>query len=99
MAKSRKRRAFTPEQRAQFARVYNESDKTLAQLAEDLGVSVSALGRWVRESGTGQRSTQQAIKQHDESDELARLRKENRQLRAERDVLKKSIAVFARENA
>ena len=35
----------------------------------------------------------------DEKDELARLRKENRVLRVERDILKKAAAFFAKENA
>lgn len=64
-----------------------------------MGVSLSALGRWVRaerNAGTdsaGQRPTLNL----GEQDELIRLREENERLRMEREILKKAAAFFAKE--
>jgi len=62
------------------------------QVAEDLGVGKSTLGKWI----TQHRHDDLMSGPHDDAHkELTRLRKENRILREERDILKKATAFFA----
>ena len=84
---------FTLEFKQDAARLVIEKGYTHKQAADSLGVSESALGRWVRaerNSGavsdvqTGRKPTLSLAGQ----DELARLRKENERLRMEREILK-----------
>jgi len=74
------------------------SGKSAVQIAKDLGVSDSALSRWVRESraqpeaafpGKGHQSPAE--------EDLRRLKRENDVLRQERDILKKVLAIFTHE--
>ncbi len=68
------------------------SGKTIDEVASSLGISSSALGRW--------RLRYQSVATNidlSKDDELRALRKENSNLRMERDILKKSIAIFSRE--
>jgi transposase-like protein len=97
MAK-RKRRKFTPEFKAETVRLARGSDKTIAQLARDLDLTESALRSWVEQAavdegagGTGDLTTS-------EREELNRLRRENKVLQQEREILKKAAAFFAKES-
>jgi len=80
-----KRRKFDKEFREGAVRIVQESSKSIAQVARDLGVSEGTLGNWVvldrqaREGTTGLSTG--------DIDELKRLRAENAELRMERDVL------------
>jgi transposase len=74
-----------------------EQTKPVADLAKDLGISESCLRNWMTqadadENGIGTRSTSA------EKKELAELRKKNRQLEMENEILKRAAAYFAREN-
>jgi transposase len=74
-------------------------DYTHQQAAASLGVSLSALRRWVRAErggGDGPVGQKTALNLADQQ-ELARLRKENERLRMEREILKKAAAFFAKE--
>jgi transposase len=69
------------------------------QAADSLGVSLSALGRWVRAERSPEalpetKAQTMILADHDE---LVRLRKENEQLRMEREIIKKAAAFFAKE--
>jgi transposase len=72
-----------------------ESDKPLSQIAKDLGVSEQTLRTWRRQLqvDVGERDGVTS----DQLEELRRLRRENRTLQMEREVLAKSVAFFARE--
>lgn len=92
---TRARRVFTEEFKAEAVRLVQTSGKTAAQIARELDLTDSALRNWVQRSelqqGAGAPMTQpQRL-------ELAQLRKENRVLRMERDLLKKAAAFFAKE--
>lgn len=70
------------------------------QAADHLGISQSALGRWVRaerKPSTNDSSTKKSCLTLGNHDELIRLRKENEQLRMEREILKKAAVFFAKE--
>ena len=90
------RRIFTDEFKREAVRQTETSGLTIVEVAANLGVGLSSLTRWKRNfreadllSGPHQ----------DVTKELARLRKENDILRAERDLLKKATAFFARETS
>ena len=72
------------------------SGRPRAEVAEDLGVGLSSLTRWV-----GQYRDEEMLPEikDDLQAELKRLRKENAVLRQERDILKKAAAFFAKEGS
>ncbi len=89
-------RTYTAEFRAEALRSARNSGKTKTAIAQDLGISLEALRHWLRQAelDTGER--------HDgltseELAELRHLRRENKILREEREILVKAAAFFARE--
>jgi transposase len=93
----RPRRQFTDEFKAGAVRLVLDEGKTVAQVARDLDLTASALGGWV-ERARADRSKGKTGLTSEERAELARLRKENRELKMERDILKKAAAFFAKES-
>ena len=81
------------------ARLVNQKGYTHRQAADNLGVSLSAIDRWVRaELGpVAANTTKKKVFNLLEQDELIRLRKEVEQLRMEREILKKAAVFFAKE--
>ena len=71
------------------------SGKSVGQVCRDLDLTETAVRRWVAQAEID--SGQRAGLTTDERAELAQLRKENRILREERDILKRATAFFARE--
>jgi transposase len=94
----RPRRQFTDEFRAGAVRLVLDEGKTIAQVARDLDVVASCLARWVAQA-RADRSKGKTGLTTEERAELARLKRENRQLRMERDILKQAAAFFAKESA
>jgi len=90
------RRKFDEQFKEGAVRIVRETGKPIAQVARELGVNEGTLGNWMgrdrraREGGDGQLS-------ESERAELARLRRENAELAMERDVLKRSVALWVRE--
>ena len=99
----RQRRAFTDDYKQQAVDLVTSSGRSVGSVAKELGLRDSVLRRWVERGGAGReptaatrRSTTQAVPMPaDQASEIARLREENERLRMERDILKKSIAIFA----
>ena len=94
-----KRPKYTIEFKQDAAKLINEKGYTHKQAADNLGISLSAIGRWVRaEQGpTTASATKKKVLNLTDQDELTRLRKEVEQLRMEREILKKAAVFFAKE--
>ena len=90
------RRRFTKEFKAEAVALLLDGDRSVASVARDLGIGETNLGNWVRQAridrgerpglSTGERA------------ELVRLRRENAQLRVERDLLKRATAFWVKES-
>ncbi len=93
----RSRRRFDDEFKAGAARLVLDEGQTVGRVARDLDLTESALRVWV-DRARADRTKGRTGLTSEERDELRRLRKDNRQLRLERDVLKKATAFFARES-
>lgn len=87
---------YPPEFRAEAVRLYRESGRSLNAVCKDLGISLETLRSWVNQAKID--AGEKAGLTSEERDELTRLRRENRTLRMERDLLKKAAAFFARES-
>ena len=89
-------KTYPPEFRAEAIKLYHESGRPLREVSSDLGISLETLRKWVNQAkvDAGQRNGLTT----GEREELGKLRKENRTLRMERDLLKKAAAFFARED-
>jgi len=74
-----------------------DDGKTIPQIARDLDLTMSALRQWVERAGADRTHGRTGLTTAERED-LARLRKENRELRMEREILKKAAAFFAKEH-
>mgnify|MGYP000090170709 CR=1 FL=1 len=92
---SKKRRKYSDEFKIEAVKLVTEQGLSIAQAARDLGVNGVVLGRWKR---TDEQGLLGDTAQRREADELRQLKKENRRLRMERDILKKATAYFAKES-
>ena len=97
MAKKRKRRNFTDEYRAEVVRLCQQPGKTVNGVAIELGLTPSAVASWVKQSNIDAGGGGAGALTTSEREELAALRRENKQLRQERDILKRATAFFAKE--
>ncbi len=92
-----KKRKYTAEYRAEAVRQVETSDRSLAEVARDLGISMQTLWQWVqRGKDEAKRSGEELTST--ERDELKLLRREGARLREEREILKKATAFFAKES-
>jgi len=92
----RTRRSFTEDYKAGAVRLVLDEGKTVAAAARDLGLTESSLRNWVEQARADRTKGRTGLTTA-EREELARLRKEVRELRMERDLLKKVSALFARD--
>jgi transposase len=91
----RARRSFSAEFKAETVELIRSSGKTIGQVCRDLDLTETAVRRWVQQAeiDAGKRPGLTTA----ERAELAELRRENRVLREEREILKKAAAFFAKE--
>jgi transposase-like protein len=87
---------FPEEFRRRAVELAREREKPIAQIAADLGISESCLRRWMARAEVDE-GTRPGLTTG-EVEELRRLRRENRVLRMERDLLSRAAAFFATEN-
>lgn len=88
------RRKFDPEFREGAVRIVIETGRPVAEVARDLGLNEGTLWNWVRQHRAAQKPGGVT---EDERVELARLRKENHELRMQRDVPKRSVVLWVDE--
>lgn len=94
----RARRSFTEEFRAEAVRLVLDEGKTVSAVARDLDLTASALRTWVERARADRTKGKRGLTSEERA-ELSRLRKENRTLKMEREILKKAAAFFARDQS
>jgi transposase len=94
----RTRRSFTEEFKASAVRLVLDEGKNVAAAARDLGLTESSLRNWVERARADRGTGKPGVLTTAEREELTRLRKDVRELRMERDILKKAAAFFAKES-
>ena len=101
--KHRRRRSFTDEYKRQAVDLVASSGRSIGSVAKELGLRDSVLRYWVEQREAGHETTaasqrpitQATLPSSDQAAEICRLQQEIDRLRMERDILKKSIAIFA----
>lgn len=93
----RPRRKFTPEFKAEAIKLCSEPGQSISKVAKNLDLTDTALRAWVKQAKIDVGQGPAGALTTAEKQELAALRKENRQLKMEREILKKATAFFARE--
>ena len=95
-----KRRAFTKQFKMDAVKLVTEQGYNFSEAARNIGIDPSVLRRWKMQFETeGFDAFPGKGHMTPENEELFRLRKENKRLRMERDILKKATAFFAKESA
>jgi transposase len=91
-----KQKNYTKEYRANAVRLYQEGDRPMTEVARELGVAYQTFNAWVKDAETKAGAEPKSRPGETTGEELARLRRENRQLRMEKEFLKKAAAFFAK---
>ena len=93
--KPRARRSFTPEFKADIVEQCRKGDRSIAQVARDFDLTETAVREWCRQAEVddGQRPGLTSA----ERDELVQLRRENRRLQQDVEILRRATAFFAKE--
>ena len=94
----RSRRRFDDDFKAQAVRLVLDEGKSIGAVARDLDLTETALREWVQRARANRTRGRSGLTTA-EREELTQLRKENRQLRLEREILKNAAAFFAKEPA
>jgi transposase-like protein len=95
----RKRRKFTPQFKADAVRLVTTGAKTIAAVTEEFDLTETALREWVRRAEADENRGTPSTLITAERSELIELRKRVKRAEMERDILKKAVAFFAKENA
>ena len=93
----RTRREFTEEFKRDAVELVRTSGRPIAHIAAELGIYDSTLGNWVRQDRID-RGEQDGLTS-DEQTRLAELERENARLRMERDLLKRTVAFWVKEQS
>jgi transposase len=95
--KPRPRRAFTPEFKAEIVELCQRGDRSVGQVARDFDLTETAVREWVKQAERDAGTRQDGGLTSEERRELGELRRENRRLREDVEVLKRATAFFAKE--
>lgn len=94
----RERRSFSEEFKTGAVRLVLDEGKSISKAARDLDLTPSALAHWLAKARADRTKGKTGLTSEERA-ELALLRKENRQLKLEHDILKQAAALFAKESA
>jgi transposase len=95
---ARTRRTFTDEFKREAVRLAEQPDSNLSKIAQDLGINSSVLRRWVMQmrGGTWEPVVGKPLKSAQQQ-EIEQLRRELAKVKTERDILKKAVGYFAKD--
>ncbi len=95
----KKRGRYAEEFKREVLRMAETGDKPLAELEQDLGLSAGLIRQWQRRyrTGEGTNGSLQPSEEQEAAAEIRRLKRELEIVRQERDILKKAIQVFSRD--
>ena len=94
--KPRRRRSFTPEFKAEVVALVRQPGRTAGSVARELDLTETAVREWVKQAERDEGTRADGLSTAERA-EMAQLRKELREAREERDILKRAVAFFARE--
>ena len=89
-------KAYPKEFRNNVVKLVQVGERSLREVAEEFGISTDSVRRWVQQAERDQGTRKDGVSSA-EREELVRLRRENRRLKMEREILSKAAAWFARE--
>ena len=92
----RPRRAFTPEFKAEIVELCRRGDRSVGQVAQDFDLTETAVRDWVSQADLDAGARTDGLTS-EERDELRALRRENRRLREDVEILKRATAFFVKE--
>jgi transposase len=95
--KPRRRRSFTPEFKAEIVDLCQRGDRSVGQVAKDFDLTETAVRDWVKQAERDSGAREDGGLTSTEQQELAQLRRENRRLREDVEILKRATAFFAKE--
>ena len=87
------------QQKAEAVRIVNQSGKPVSQVAKEMGLTESALRKWVKQAQFDQQSDPKGPLTSSERQELNELRRDLKRVQMERDFLKKAATFFARDSS
>jgi transposase len=93
----RRRRSFTAEFKAEIVELCQRGDRSAGQVARDFDLTETAVREWVKQAGRNNGARQDGGLTTAERRELAELRRENRRLREDVEILKRATAFFVKE--
>jgi transposase len=94
--RARPRRSFTAQFKGEIVELCQRGDRTVRQVSQDFDLTETAVREWVKQAELDAGTRSDGLTS-DERDELAQLRRENRRLREDVDILKRATAFFAKE--
>ena len=94
----RERRSFTKEYKAEVVDLVRDSGKSVGTICRELDLTETAVRRWVKQAEVDKGQGPVGALTTAEREELRQLRRDNRELRMEREILKKATAFFAKES-
>jgi transposase len=95
--KPRRRRSFTPDFKAEIVDLCQRGDRSVGQVAKDFDLTETAVREWVKQAERDSGTREDGGLASSDRQELAQLRRENRRLREDVEILKRATAFFAKE--
>ena len=95
----RARRSFSREYKAEVVELCRTSGKSIGVIAKEMDLTETCVREWLRQVEVDAGRSSSGALPTAEREELSKLRRENRTLRMEREILRKATAFFAKENA